>query len=64
MLDAALRNAGNTRVTLKIMPDRNHLFLRDASGHPAGYANLKDPKVDGEVLGVLADWLVTTLGVR
>ncbi len=64
MLDAALRGAGNTKVTLKIMPDRNHLFLRDASGHPAGYANLKDPKVDSEVLGVLTDWLVTTLGVR
>lgn len=64
MLDAALRGAGNTRVTLRIMPDRNHLFLRDANGHPAGYANLKDPKVDSEVLGVLADWLVTTLGVR
>lgn len=64
MLDAALRGAGNTRVSLKIMPDRNHLFLRDANGHPAGYANLKDPKVDGEVLGVLADWVATTLRVR
>lgn len=64
MLDAAMRDAGNSRVTLRIMKDRNHLFLRDANGHPSGYANLKDPKVDGEVLGVLADWLVTALGVR
>lgn len=64
MLDAAMRDAGNSRVTLRIMPDRNHLFLRDANGHPSGYANLKDPKVDGEVLGVLADWLATTLRAK
>jgi dipeptidyl aminopeptidase/acylaminoacyl peptidase len=62
-LDAALREAGNRRVTLRIMPDRNHLFLRDTSGHPSGYASLSDGRVDGEVLGALADWLATTLGV-
>jgi dienelactone hydrolase len=64
MLDAAIRGGGNRRVTLKIMPDRNHLFLRDPNGHPSGYANLKDPKIDGEVLGVLADWVATTLGAK
>ncbi len=64
LLDAAIRGAGNTRVTLRILPERNHLFLRDANGHPAGYAALKDPRVDGEVLGVLADWLAQALGAR
>ena len=63
-LDRALRAAGNKRVTLEIFPDRNHLFLRDSVGHPSGYAELKDGKVDGEVLGRLADWLVTTLKAR
>jgi len=63
-LDRALRAAGNKRVTLEIFPDRNHLFLRDSDGHPSGYAQLKDGKVDGEVLGKLADWLVTTLKAR
>jgi len=62
-LEATLRAAGNTRVTLRIFPDRNHLFLRDPIGFPGGYARLTDPKVDGEVLGALADWLSATLGV-
>lgn len=61
MLDRALRESGNPRVTLRILPERNHLFLRDADGHPSRYGRLTNPKVDGEVLGVLADWLAATL---
>ena len=61
MLERALREAGNPNVTTHVFTDRNHLFLRDAKGHPAGYASLPDTKVDGEVLGTLADWLVSTL---
>jgi uncharacterized protein len=57
LLERALRDAGNRAVTKRIFADRNHLFLRDADGHPAHYGKLTDPKVDGEVLGVLADWL-------
>ena len=64
LLERALHDAGNTRVTTVIFPDRNHLFLRDPNGHPSGYLRLKDPHVDGEVLGTLADWLATTLRVR
>lgn len=64
LLERALRTSGNTRVTKRVFPDRNHLFLRDADGHPSGYAKLTDPKVDGEVLGALADWLVTVLRGR
>lgn len=63
-LHAALREAGNTRVTLKMLPARNHLFLADSVGHPSGYAALSNGKVDGEVLGTLADWLVSTLGAK
>jgi uncharacterized protein len=61
MLERALRDAGNRNVTTHVFKDRNHLFLRDSIGHPAGYASLPDTKVDGEVLGTLADWLVSTL---
>lgn len=64
MLEQALRTSGNTRVTTRIFADRNHLFLHDPDGHPNGYAKLTDAKVDGEVLGALADWLVSTLRVR
>ena len=61
LLDATLRTAGNRRVTLAILPERNHLFLRDPVGHPSGYQRLPSNRVDGEVLGTLADWIVRTL---
>lgn len=63
LLERALAGGGNRRVTTRVFTERNHLFLRDASGHPSGYAKLTEPKVDGEVLGALADWLVATLRV-
>lgn len=63
LLERALAAGGNRRVTVNVMPGRNHLFLRDPVGHPSGYARLTDPKVDGEVLGALADWLALTLRV-
>jgi dienelactone hydrolase len=64
LLDATLRAAGNRRVTLRILPDRNHLFLRDPSGHPSGYQRLPSNTIDPEVLGVLSDWVVQTLSAR
>ncbi len=60
-LATALRRAGNRAVTLKRFPATNHLFLADASGAPQGYGALKDVHVRRDVLGTLADWLVTTL---
>jgi len=42
----------------------NHFFIHDPSGHPEGYARLRSAAVDRETLGIVADWLVTTLGVR
>ena len=64
LIELALRGSGNKRVATHVFPDRNHLFLRDADGNPSGYAKLTDARVDGEVLGALADWLVSTLRVR
>lgn len=64
LLERAFASGGNRRVTVKVLPERNHLFLRDASGHPSGYAKLTQNKVDGEVLGTVADWLATTLRAR
>ncbi|WP_434478941.1 alpha/beta hydrolase family protein [Gemmatimonas sp.] len=60
-LATALRRAGNRAVTLKRFPATNHLFLADASGAPQGYSALKDVHVRRDVLGTLANWLVTTL---
>ncbi|MNC91082.1 Prolyl oligopeptidase family protein [compost metagenome] len=64
MLERAIREGGNDRVTVRVFPDRNHLFLRDPNGHPSGYIRLTDGHIDGEVMGTLADWVVQTLGDR
>ena len=64
LLERTLREAGNSRVTTTIFAERNHLFLHDPVGHPSGYTSLTDPRLGAEVLGALADWLVTTLRAR
>jgi hypothetical protein len=56
-----LRKAGNRNVTVKVYPDRNHLFLPDPSGNPAGYTRLTSGKIGPEVMGQIADWLAQTL---
>jgi dipeptidyl aminopeptidase/acylaminoacyl peptidase len=61
MLAAAMREAGNQQVTLRIFPEQNHFFVHDPDGHPSGYARLTDARVDREMLGTLTDWLATTL---
>jgi len=61
-LAAAFRAGGNRDVTVHVFPNRNHLFLTDPDGNPQGYTRLTVNKIDGEVLGVLADWLVKRLG--
>lgn len=60
-LAAALRAAGNRRVTVREFPETNHLFLADPSGDPAGYRSLRTGSVRPEVLGAIADWLSTQL---
>ena len=60
-LAAAMRAAGNQRVTLRIFPRMNHLMLDDPSGDPRGYETLPTKTVRRDMLGVLADWLARTL---
>jgi dienelactone hydrolase len=60
-LRAAIRGGGNRDVTVHLYPGLNHLFIADPSGEPAGYASLKNGRVDPQVLGALADWLVARL---
>ncbi len=60
-LEQAFRAGGNTDVTTKVFTDRNHLFLLDPSGFPGGYVKLTNGRIDGEVMGTLADWLVVRL---
>lgn len=60
-LAAAFRAGGNTDVTVRLLPDVNHILLRDPDGGPGGYASLTSREVVPEVLGSLADWLAKRL---
>ncbi|MHB0964054.1 MAG: alpha/beta hydrolase family protein [Gemmatimonadaceae bacterium] len=61
VLEQAFKAGGNKDVTMKVFKDRNHLFLMDPSGFPGGYVKLTNGRIDGEVMGTLADWLVARL---
>ena len=61
LLEQAFKGGGNKDVTMKVYKDRNHLFLQDPIGYPGGYVKLTSGKIDGEVMGELAEWLVVRL---
>lgn len=60
-LATAIRAGGNDDVTVHVLPDRNHLFLPDPDGNPAGYARLAVTRLGPETLGPIVDWLVAHL---
>lgn len=60
-LAAAMRAGGNRRVTVRTFPRMNHLMLDDPAGDPSGYGKLPSYAVRRDFLGVLADWLASTL---
>lgn len=60
-LEHAFKSGGNKDVTMRVFADYNHLFLYDPNGFPGGYVKLPNGKVDGEVMGTLAEWLVARL---
>jgi dienelactone hydrolase len=60
-LAIAVRAGGNRRVTVRHFPATNHLFLPDSNGAFTRYAALKDTRVRREVLGALAEWMVTVM---
>lgn len=60
-LGDALRQAGNRNVVVRVLPNRNHLFLPDSIGNPSGYVRLPSGKIGPEVMGEIADWLVARL---
>jgi dienelactone hydrolase len=61
----AFRAGGNTRVTVRMFPETDHLFLADPNGAFADasgelrYGTLPSLRVRKEVLGAIADWLVS-----
>ena len=62
LMEAAFKAAGNKDVTARVLPDLNHLFVRDTDGFPGNYAKLPSPvTVDTGVLDLIADWLTKRL---
>jgi uncharacterized protein len=60
-LAAAFRRGGNADVTVRVLPEINHLLLRDPDGSPEGYATLPSFALDRGVLGAVADWAAARL---
>lgn len=61
-LARALAAAGNRAVTQRVLAARNHLFLPDPDGDPAGYAQLPVRELGPDVTGPLAEWFAKVLG--
>ncbi|HET7565505.1 MAG TPA: alpha/beta fold hydrolase [Gemmatimonadaceae bacterium] len=57
-LAAAIRSGGNHDVTVRVIPETNHLLVHDPNGSFTDYSKLQSLSVNPEVLGTIADWLV------
>lgn len=60
-LGAAMRGAGNYDVTVRVMPQTDHLLVHDPDGSFTHYDRLPNLDVTPAVLGTIADWLVAHL---
>ena len=60
-LAAAIRSGGNHDVTVRIIPETNHLLVHDPDGSFTNYASLPSLAVNSVVLGTIADWLVARM---
>ncbi|HUQ80386.1 MAG TPA: alpha/beta fold hydrolase [Gemmatimonadaceae bacterium] len=57
LLANAARSAGNSRVTVKVFPTLNHLFLPSKTGSFSEYGHLETTAVPNDVLDTLATWI-------
>ncbi|MET0555647.1 MAG: dienelactone hydrolase family protein, partial [Vicinamibacteria bacterium] len=64
MLESAIRDAGNVRVTRRMFDGVNHHFQRDPVGARAGYDRLPTQDLAPEVPHALCGWLGDALGAR
>jgi dipeptidyl aminopeptidase/acylaminoacyl peptidase len=65
LLAEAMRTGGNTDVTVKILPNHNHLFLKDPDGRFTDKRYLKllhnTNKLSEDILIILSDWVACRL---
>jgi fermentation-respiration switch protein FrsA (DUF1100 family) len=64
LLANAARGVGNERVTVKVFPTLNHLFLPSKTGSFNEYARLETTLVPDAVLDAIAEWFRKSNGVR
>ena len=62
LMAAAFKEAGNTNVTARVLPDLNHLLVHDTDGFPANYGKLPPPVMtDAGTVQMITDWLAQQL---
>jgi hypothetical protein len=61
LLAGAMREAGNTRVTVQMLPNVNHMLVDDADGRGRRWLNLPSRRVNAAALRLLSDWLAEQL---
>lgn len=61
VLAGAIRQAGNARVTVQMLPNVNHMLLDDPDGRPGGYTNLPSRRINAQALRLLSDWVAEQL---
>ena len=62
-LGAVLSESGNRDVTVRVIPDVDHVLLADRSGDWRRYIALPSLIAPGLVRGIIANWLVERLGL-
>ncbi|HLK04251.1 MAG TPA: hypothetical protein VKT53_07385, partial [Candidatus Acidoferrum sp.] len=61
LIQQTLGEAGNKDVTVKELPDLNHLFQHAESGTPAEYGAIEET-ISPEVLQLVGDWVMKHSG--
>ena len=61
LLAGAMREAGNTRVTVRMLPNVNHMLVDEADGRGRRWRNLPSRRVNAEALRLLSEWVAEQL---
>jgi len=59
-IDKALREAGNTDVTIKELQGLNHLFQKASTGLPSEYVKISET-INPEALTLISSWILEIL---
>ncbi len=56
-IDKALKSAGNSDYTLRVLPGLNHLLQTCATGSPTEYGEIEET-IAPSALAIIGDWIV------